>query len=188
MAGNRCSPPGTRTSRAGTRRCSRRPSWPKTAPSAAPWSSGPTATRCGSACRAEVDARIKAAGAENAYFPLFIPEAYLARGRARRGASAPRSRSSPTPAARSSRSPSSSAHERDRHRRVHGQVGPELPRPAPAAQPVGQRRALGAAPRPPFLRTTEFLWQEGHTAHATEADAHVVCPCASSTTCTRTSW
>src|SRR5216110_3356757 len=23
-----------------------------------------------------------------------------------------------------------------------------------------------------FLRTTEFLWQEGHTAHATEDDAH----------------
>ena len=23
-----------------------------------------------------------------------------------------------------------------------------------------------------FLRTTEFLWQEGHTAHATEQDAH----------------
>ena len=22
-----------------------------------------------------------------------------------------------------------------------------------------------------FLRTTEFLWQEGHTAHADEADA-----------------
>ena len=28
---------------------------------------------------AEVDARIKAAGAENAYFPLFIPESYLHR-------------------------------------------------------------------------------------------------------------
>jgi hypothetical protein len=28
---------------------------------------------------AEVDARIKAAGAENAYFPLFIPESYLQR-------------------------------------------------------------------------------------------------------------
>ena len=27
----------------------------------------------------EVDARIKAAGAENAYFPLFIPESYLQR-------------------------------------------------------------------------------------------------------------
>src|SRR5215475_2080861 len=29
--------------------------------------------------QAEVDARIKACGAENAYFPLFIPEAYLKR-------------------------------------------------------------------------------------------------------------
>ncbi|MGC1213246.1 MAG: proline--tRNA ligase, partial [Micromonospora sp.] len=27
--------------------------------------------------QAEMDARIKAAGAENAYFPLFIPESYL---------------------------------------------------------------------------------------------------------------
>ena len=27
-----------------------------------------------------------------------------------------------------------------------------------------------------FLRTTEFLWQEGHTAHATESDARRVCP------------
>ena len=23
-----------------------------------------------------------------------------------------------------------------------------------------------------FLRTSEFLWQEGHTAHVTQADAH----------------
>src|SRR5574338_1253635 len=29
--------------------------------------------------QAEVDARIKAAGVENAYFPLFIPESYLTR-------------------------------------------------------------------------------------------------------------
>ena len=29
--------------------------------------------------QAEVDGRIKAAGAENAYFPLFIPESYLQR-------------------------------------------------------------------------------------------------------------
>src|ERR687897_2027063 len=29
--------------------------------------------------QAEVDTRIKAAGAENAYFPLFIPESYLRR-------------------------------------------------------------------------------------------------------------
>src|SRR5436190_6238702 len=29
--------------------------------------------------QAEIDARIKAAGAENAYFPVFIPESYLQR-------------------------------------------------------------------------------------------------------------
>src|ERR671917_539575 len=29
--------------------------------------------------QAEMDARIKAAGAENAYFPLFIPQSYLRR-------------------------------------------------------------------------------------------------------------
>ena len=29
--------------------------------------------------QAEMDARIKAAGAQNAYFPLFIPESYLQR-------------------------------------------------------------------------------------------------------------
>src|SRR5229473_2508018 len=33
--------------------------------------------------QAEVDARIKACGAENAYFPLFIPESYLQREDAR---------------------------------------------------------------------------------------------------------
>ncbi len=38
-----------------------------------------------------------------------------------------------------------------------------------------------------FLRTTEFLWQEGHTAHATREDAATYA-CASSTTSTRTSW
>jgi len=35
---------------------------------------------------------------------------------------------------------------------------------------VGQRGALGTRPRL-FLRTSEFLWQEGHTAHATYEDA-----------------
>ena len=39
-----------------------------------------------------------------------------------------------------------------------------------------------------FLRTTEFLWQEGHTAHATQDDARRLRARRSSTTCTRTSW
>ncbi len=39
-----------------------------------------------------------------------------------------------------------------------------------------------------FLRTTEFLWQEGHTAHATEEDAHDLRPAHPAPTSTRTSW
>jgi len=35
---------------------------------------------------------------------------------------------------------------------------------------MGKRRPLGMRPRL-FLRTTEFLWQEGHTAHETEQEA-----------------
>ncbi len=76
--------------------------------------------------QAEMDARIKRAGAANAYFPLFIPQSVVpdARGRARRGL-------------------------RARARRRH---------------------ARRMRPRV-FLRTTEFLRQEGHTAHATYEDA-----------------
>ena len=63
-------------------------------------------------------------------------------------ASAPSSRSSPTPAARSSTSRSSCGPTSETIiGDVLRQVGPELPRPAAAAQPVGQRRALGAAAR-----------------------------------------
>src|SRR4029077_16706589 len=32
-------------------------------------------------------------------------------------------------------------------------------------------RGRWAPPPPLFLRTTEFLWQEGHTAHETEQEA-----------------
>ena len=74
--------------------------------------------------QAEVDLRIKAAGAENVYFPLFIPESYLTpRGRARRGLQPragrrhPRRRQGARGAAR--RAP----HQRDGHRRVHGASG-----------------------------------------------------------------
>ena len=37
-------------------------------------------------------------------------------------------------------------------------------------QPMGQRSSLGMRTRL-FLRTAEFLWQEGHTAHATKQEA-----------------
>ena len=60
--------------------------------------------------QAEVDDRIKAAGADNCYFPLFIPESYLTREAEHvEGFSPEFWTSSPTAAARSSRSRSSCA-------------------------------------------------------------------------------
>ena len=83
---------------------------------------------------------------QNAYFPLFIPESYLQREAEHVEGFSPelavvtaRRRQGARGAGRRA------AHQRDGHRRVHGQVDPELPRPAAAAEPVGQRGALGAA-------------------------------------------
>ena len=42
--------------------------------------------------------------------------------------------------------------------------------PAAPDEPVGERAPLEMRTRP-FIRTLEFLWQEGHTAHATGAEA-----------------
>src|SRR5918995_1688373 len=88
--------------------------------------------------QAEVDLRIKAAGAENAYFPLFIPESYLKREAEHVEGFSP-----------------------ELAVVTHG-GGKEL------EEPIVVRGEL--RPRL-FLRTTEFLWQEGHTAHAGREDA-----------------
>ena len=77
-------------------------------------------------------------------------------------------------------------HQRDGHRRVHGQVDPELPRPAAAAQPVGQRRALGAAA--PALPADERVPLAGGPHRARRrSTTRTRTPCASSTRSTPTS-
>ena len=121
--------------------------------------------------QAEVDARIKAAGAENAYFPLFIPESYLQREAEHVEGFSPELAV------------------------VTHAGGKELEEPVvvrPTSETViGESMARWIQswrdlplllnqwanvvrwelrPRV-FLRTSEFLWQEGHTAHATNADA-----------------
>jgi len=121
--------------------------------------------------QAELDARIKAAGADNAYFPLFIPESYLKREAEHVEGFAPELAV------------------------VTHAGGKELEEPLivrPTSETViGEMMAKWISSyrelpmllnqwanvvrwelRPRlFLRTTEFLWQEGHTAHADEADA-----------------
>ncbi|WP_432976553.1 proline--tRNA ligase [Dactylosporangium sp. CA-233914] len=121
--------------------------------------------------QAEMDARIKAAGAQNAYFPLFIPESYLRREAEHVEGFAP-----------------------ELAVVTHG-GGKPLAEPLvvrPTSETViGEYLAKWISSyrdlplllnqwanvvrwelRPRLLlRTTEFLWQEGHTAHATEEDA-----------------
>src|SRR6202790_666605 len=121
--------------------------------------------------QAEIDARIKAAGVPNAYFPLFIPESYLRREAAHVEGFSP-----------------------ELAVVTHG-GGKELDEPV-VVRPTSETIINASFPkwiqsyrdfsflinqwanvvrwelRPRlFLRTSEFLWQEGHTAHATEGDA-----------------
>lgn len=123
------------------------------------------------AMQQEVDARIKAAGAQNAYFPMFIPMSYLEK-----------------------ESDHVEGFSPELAIVTHG-GGKELEEPAVVrptsetiinaffAKWVQSYRDLPLLinqwanvvrwemrPRV-FLRTSEFLWQEGHTAHATQADA-----------------
>ncbi|HEY5833667.1 proline--tRNA ligase [Streptomyces sp.] len=119
----------------------------------------------------DMDARIKAVGAQNAYFPLFIPQSYLTREAEHVEGFAP-----------------------ELAVVTHG-GGKELEEPIvvrPTSETIINEyfskwvQSYRDLPllinqwanvvrwelRPRlFLRTTEFLWQEGHTAHATQEDA-----------------
>ncbi|GGW18423.1 proline--tRNA ligase [Streptomyces capoamus] len=119
----------------------------------------------------EMEARIKAAGASNAYFPLFIPQSYLTREAEHVEGFAP-----------------------ELAVVTHG-GGKELEEPVvvrPTSETIVNEyfskwvqsyrdlpllinqwaNVVRWEMRPRvFLRTTEFLWQEGHTAHATYDDA-----------------
>ncbi|ELP65448.1 proline--tRNA ligase [Streptomyces turgidiscabies] len=121
--------------------------------------------------QAEMDARIKETGAQNAYFPLLIPQSYFAREAEHVEGFAP-----------------------ELAVVTHG-GGKELEEPA-VVRPTSEMiindyfskwvqsyrdlpllinqwaNVVRWEMRPRiFLRTTEFLWQEGHTAHATHDDA-----------------
>ncbi len=131
----------------------------------------PTAYAIWERMQADMDARIKACGAENAYFPLFIPESYLKREAQHVEGFSP-----------------------ELAVVTHG-GGKQLAEPVvvrPTSETViGEFMAkwidsyrdlplllnqwanvVRWEMRPRiFLRTSEFLWQEGHTAHATFEDA-----------------
>lgn len=121
--------------------------------------------------QAEMDARIKAAGAQNAYFPLFIPEAHLRREAQHVEGFSPELAVVTHAGGKQLAEP---VVVRPTSETVIGEF---------MAKWISSYRDLPLLlnqwsnvvrwelrPRV-FLRTSEFLWQEGHTAHATEADA-----------------
>jgi prolyl-tRNA synthetase len=119
----------------------------------------------------EMDARIKAAGARNAYFPLFIPQSYLAKEAEHVEGFAPELAVVTHGGGKQLEEP------------VVVRPTSEMIINASFAKWVQSYRDLPLLinqwanvvrwemrPRV-FLRTTEFLWQEGHTAHATYEEA-----------------
>ena len=121
--------------------------------------------------QAEMDARIKASGAENVYMPLFIPESYLKREAEHVEGFSPELAVVTIAGGKELEEP---LVVRPTSETVFGEL---------MAKWIQSYRDLPMLlnqwanvvrwelrPRI-FLRTTEFLWQEGHTAHATQADA-----------------
>ncbi len=121
--------------------------------------------------QAEMDARIKACGAENVYMPLFIPESYLRREAEHVEGFSPELAVVTVAGGKVLEEP---IVVRPTSETIFGEF---------MAKWVQSYRDLPLLlnqwanvvrwelrPRV-FLRTTEFLWQEGHTAHATRADA-----------------
>ena len=120
--------------------------------------------------QADVDRRIKAAGAKNAYFPLFIPESYLTREAEHVEGFSPELAVVTVAGGKELEEP---VVVRPTSETVIGEF---------MAKWVQSYRDLPLLlnqwanvvrwelrPRV-FLRTSEFLWQEGHTAHVSEAD------------------
>ncbi|GAA2544784.1 proline--tRNA ligase [Winogradskya consettensis] len=121
--------------------------------------------------QADMDARIKEAGAENAYFPLFIPESYLRREAEHVEGFSPELAVVTHAGGKQLAEP---LVVRPTSETVIGEF---------MAKWVDSYRDLPLLlnqwanivrwelrPRT-FLRTTEFLWQEGHTAHVSEENA-----------------
>ncbi len=121
--------------------------------------------------QAEMDARIKACGAENVYLPLLIPESYLRREAEHVEGFSPELAVVTIAGGKELEEP---LVVRPTSETVFGEL---------MARWVQSYRDLPLLlnqwanvvrwelrPRV-FLRTTEFLWQEGHTAHATREDA-----------------
>ncbi len=121
----------------------------------------------------ELDDRIKAAGAANAYFPLLIPESYLRREAEHVEGFSPELAVVTIGGGKQLEEP---LVIRPTSETVIGESMArwvESYRDLPLLLNQWSNVVRWELRPRLFLRTTEFLWQEGHTAHASERDAAV---------------
>ncbi|MEY2477132.1 MAG: prolyl-tRNA synthetase [Actinomycetota bacterium] len=119
----------------------------------------------------ELDGRIKAAGAENAYFPLFIPEAYLQKEAEHVEGFSPELAVVTHAGGKELEEPVVVRPTSETIINSYFSKWVQSYRDLPLL--INQwANVVRWELRPRiFLRTTEFLWQEGHTCHATQDDA-----------------
>src|SRR6202140_3054693 len=123
------------------------------------------------ALRDELDRRIKKTGARNAYFPLFIPQSFLAKEAEHVEGFAPElavvthggGKELEEPLIVRPTSETIINHMFSQWIRSHRDLPMMVNQWANVVRWEMRTRM--------FLRTTEFLWQEGHTAHATREEA-----------------
>src|SRR5919202_1539268 len=121
--------------------------------------------------QAELDRRIKDAGARNAYFPLFIPESYLRKEAEHVEGFSPELAVVTHAGGRELEEPAVVRPTSETIINVFFSKWVQSHRDLPLL--INQwANVVRWELRPRiFLRTTEFLWQEGHTAHATQDEA-----------------
>lgn len=121
--------------------------------------------------QSEVDQRIKAAGADNAYFPLFIPESYLNRESDHVEGFSPELAVVTQGGGRELAEPVVVRPTSETIINAYFSKWVQSHRDLPLL--INQwANVVRWEMRPRiFLRTTEFLWQEGHTAHASRQEA-----------------
>lgn len=123
----------------------------------------------------DLDRRIKAMGVENAYFPLFIPESVMMKEAQHVQGFAPEC------------AVVTHGGGKELAEKLYVRPTSETIIYSTFSRWIGSHRDLPLKINQwanvvrwemrtrPFLRTTEFLWQEGHTAHATETEADEMC-------------
>lgn len=118
-----------------------------------------------------LDRRFKATGHQNAYFPLFIPESYIKREAQHVEGFSPELAVVTVAGGKELEEP---LVVRPTSETVIGEAFSEWIqsyRDLPLLINQWANVVRWELRTRPFLRTTEFLWQEGHTAHGTEAEA-----------------